>query len=147
MKKSKYSRDKRSPTPKSEVISRIMSKVRCRDTTPEMLFRSVLFKNGIRGYRVNDRRFPGKPDLCFTKKKIAIFINGCFWHRCPKCKLHIPKHNREYWIDKFSKNKERDKRNLQELQLMGWKTLTFWECEIKKNLPEAISKTIKLLEQ
>ena len=72
--------------------------------------------------------------------KIAIFINGCFWHRCPFCKPSIPATNREYWMNKFSNNVARDKANYEKLESEGWRVIVIWECEIKKDLNQSMSK-------
>ena len=81
---------------------------------------------------------PGRPDVAFVGRKLAIFVMGCFWHRCPECQMAVPKKNVEYWEAKFARNVERDKRNLEALEAMGWKVLVLWEHQLKKkNLEEA----------
>lgn len=110
---------------------------------PELLLRKALCEAGIKGYRLNWKKAPGSPDIAFVGKKIAIFVNGCFWHRCPKCNRSIPKTNREYWMKKFDRTVERDSLNLGKLQELGWKALTIWECEIKKDLDSQVSKIKK----
>ena len=130
----KYIRDKRSPKPLSEATSKVMSANRAKDTKPEILFRKVLWANGIRGYRLNWRKAPGRPDIAFPGKKIAIFINGCYWHRCPKCELPLPKTNTNFWKEKFDRNILRDFQKNKELINFGWNVLIFWECDIKKDI-------------
>ena len=104
-----YLRDKRSPTPSSESTSKVMSANKSKDTKPEIKLRKILWKEGIRGYRLNWKKAPGRPDIAFPGRKIAIFINGCYWHRCPKCELPLPKSNVQFWKDKFDNNIARDK--------------------------------------
>ena len=106
-----YSRDKRSPTPSSESTSKVMSANKAKDTKPEIKLRKILWKEGIRGYRLNWKKAPGRPDIAFPGRKIAIFINGCYWHRCPKCDLPLPKSNVQFWKDKFDNNIARDKKD------------------------------------
>jgi len=135
-----YIRDGRAPVPEKEVTSMIMSRIKGKDTKPELLLRKRLWNSGIRGYRVHWKKAPGNPDICFVGKKIAVFVNGCFWHRCPYCKLKLPKSHSAYWKEKFGKNVERDKRYQRELRQQGWKSITLWECKVKKNTEKCINK-------
>ena len=137
-----YSRDKRSPKPLSESTSKVMSANKAKNTKPEILLRKALWEKGIRGYRLNWKKAPGRPDIAFPGKKIAIFINGCYWHRCPKCDLPLPKSNVQFWKDKFDKNIARDKKKNKELLDLGWNVLVFWECDIKTDIFDC-SKIIK----
>jgi len=82
---------------------------KAKNTKPELLLRKALCSTGIRGYSLNWKKVPGKPDIAFPGKKIAIFVNGCFWHRCPICDLPLPKTNIEFWKNKFIRNVERDR--------------------------------------
>jgi len=86
-----YIRDKRSPRPRSEAVSRVMSANRAKDTRPEVALRKALRRAGGRGYRLHYKRVPGRPDIAFVSKRVAVFVNGCYWHRCPKCDLPLPK--------------------------------------------------------
>ncbi|MBN8584011.1 MAG: very short patch repair endonuclease [Ignavibacteria bacterium] len=138
-----FIRDGRAPIPRNVNISRVMSANRAKNTKPELLIRNELYKREIRGYRIHPKNIPGKPDIALTRNKIGIFINGCFWHRCPYCKLKIPQSNKYFWENKFAKNKERDKRKIYELKRMGWVTLTLWECQIKKDVNKQILKIEK----
>ncbi|HVX26317.1 MAG TPA: very short patch repair endonuclease [Parafilimonas sp.] len=133
-----YIRDKRSPKPKNENVSRVMSANKGKDTKPELLLRKALWKNGLRGYRLNYKKVPGRPDIAFPSKKIAIFVHGCFWHRCPTCDLPLPKNNVDFWEEKFKKNLARDKQKLIQLKEKGWYTLVIWECKLKHGLEKAI---------
>ncbi|MDX5428413.1 MAG: very short patch repair endonuclease, partial [Bacteroidota bacterium] len=83
---------------------------------------------------------PGRPDLAFSRAKLAVFVNGCYWHRCPSCDLPLPKNNQDFWKKKFEANKARDKKKILDLGSAGWKVLVFWECEIKNDLDEVVEK-------
>lgn len=128
-----YIRDKRSPTPKNELTSRVMSSIGAKNTKPELTLRKALWKMGLRGYRIHWKKAPGKPDIAFPGRKVAIFVNGCYWHRCPACKPELPKSNTTFWKLKFEQNVIRDQKKTKDLRNLGWKVLTFWECELKRN--------------
>ena len=117
-----------------EQRSRIMRAVRSRDTKPEMTVRRLVHSMGYR-YRLYRKDLPGKPDLAFISRRKAIFVHGCFWHGhdCPRGSRE-PKTNRDYWIPKIAKTRERDKATMERLQKMDWKTLVIWECEIDRSL-------------
>ena len=107
-----------------------MRSIKSRDSKPEIILRKHLFSKGYR-YRKNYKKLPGRPDIVFVSKKIAIFVNGCFWHQHENCKIaNKPRSNTAFWDEKFKKNLERDKRNLQELKDTGWNPIVIWECEI-----------------
>ncbi len=108
-----------------------MSRIRSKNTKPELIVRKVLHNSGIR-YRLHAKNLPGKPDLSNKSKKFAIFVNGCFWHQHKGCKrANIPKSNTSYWIPKLVKNVNRFKENLDRLDTMGYRTAVIWECEVK----------------
>jgi len=108
-----------------------MSRIRSRDTAPEIFVRSLLHRLGFR-FRKNVKALPGKPDIVLPKHRIAIFVHGCFWHQHPKCKRStVPRTNMEYWIPKLRGNVDRDKQHKKKLEEIGWKTCIVWECEIK----------------
>ena len=111
-----YVRDGRSPIPKKDTTSKIMSRIRGKNTKPEITLRKEMWKNDIRGYRLHWKKVPGRPDIAFPKRKVAIFVNGCFWHRCPYCNPPLPKTHIEFWKAKFYKNKERNKNKINDLQ-------------------------------
>jgi DNA mismatch endonuclease (patch repair protein) len=138
----KYIRDGRAPIPQSSSISRVMSANRGRDTGPELKFRKALRALGIRNYRIHLKNVPGRPDVSIPNKKIAIFINGCFWHRCPFCKLPLPKSNTAFWKKKFVNNIKRDRSKTMTLRNAKWKVFVFWECEIERS-PERYAKKVK----
>ena len=111
--------------------SAIMARVRSWDTTPERLVRSTLHKLGYR-YRLHDARLPGKPDLSFPSRRVALFVHGCFWHRHPSCKrASTPVARQEYWLKKFERTTARDLRNRVELEQNGWTVLIIWECQLR----------------
>jgi DNA mismatch endonuclease (patch repair protein) len=134
-----YLRDGRAPVPVKEATSRVMSANKGRNTKPELLLRRALYQNGMKGYRLNWKKVPGRPDIAFPGRKVAIFVHGCFWHRCPLCNLATPKSNQNFWSKKFEKNVERDRAKQQQLKLMGWQVLTIWECQIKKNIINSVN--------
>ncbi|MCC8361015.1 very short patch repair endonuclease [Salinimicrobium sediminilitoris] len=111
-----------------------MSRIRSKDTKPEILVRKYLFSRGLR-YRLNSSSLPGKPDLVFHKYKTVIFVNGCFWHGHQECKyFKLPQTRQEWWKNKIYKTIERDKKNLAKLKNDGWKVLVVWECQLKKDI-------------
>ena len=126
-----------------------MAAIRSKDTKPEMIVRRGLWSRGFR-YRLNHKRLPGHPDLVLRKYRTCIFVNGCFWHghhvnlqfddsqftieNSECCK--IPKTNREFWVAKIRRNKERDKEEQRKLAEMGWHCITVWECELKPSKRE-----------
>jgi DNA mismatch endonuclease, patch repair protein len=113
--------------------SHCMSQIRSKNTQPEMALRQALSSKGIRGYRIH-YKLAGSPDIVFPRKKIAIFIDGCFWHRCPKCSIRIPIQNRSYWLKKIINNVRRDKLVTARLRKLGWKVIRVWEHAVRKNL-------------
>jgi DNA mismatch endonuclease, patch repair protein len=140
-----YVRDGRSPIPKNENISKVMSANKGKNTGPELRFRQALRKRNLLGYRLHSKNVPGRPDIVFHKKKLAIFIHGCYWHRCPSCKYVLPKTNRIFWKRKFEANKMRDKNKKKLLAKEGWKTLTIWECQLKKDIDKQVDKVIEFI--
>ena len=125
-----------------EQRSKIMGRIRGKDTTPELILRRALHCRGHR-YRIHARGLPGRPDLLFPSKRVAIWVHGCFWHfhQHPNCPISkIPKSRTEYWIAKFDRNRARDARDQAMLTEMGWQTIVVWECELK---PRARDDTIE----
>ncbi len=132
-----------------------MSAIRSQNTKPEMIVRRGLWRRGFR-YRLNHKRLPGHPDLVLRKYRTCIFVNGCFWHghhinlqntdlqatieNSECCK--IPKTNREFWVKKICRNKERDTADLRKLAAMGWHCITVWECELKPSKREETLTTL-----
>lgn len=120
--------EKRSTLSRSEVMARIGSK----DTRPELIVRQGLHARGVR-FRLHRKDLPGRPDLVLPKFQSAIFIHGCFWHSHENCKnFRIPKTRAEFWNEKLSMNRLRDKRNIEALRGGGWRVLIVWECETRR---------------
>jgi len=108
-----------------------MSRIKGKNTKPELLVRKFLFKNGFR-YTLHDKKLPGKPDIVFTKRKIAIFVHGCFWHGHTGCKYFvIPKSRTEWWLNKINGNKNKDLESIMKLEELGWEVIVIWECDLK----------------
>lgn len=122
-----------------EKRSEIMSRIRGKNTSPELTIRKLVYSLGYR-YRLYSKDLPGKPDLVFPGRKKVIFVHGCFWHYHGCKKGQLPKSRLDYWLPKLEANKRRDEENSQELIKQGWKVLVLWQCEIKKTsvLKEAI---------
>lgn len=115
-----------------EVRSYNMSRIKGKDTKPEMLVRRFLHANGFR-YGLHNKKLPGKPDLVLRKHKTVIFVHGCFWHGHEGCKYaSIPKTRTEWWKNKINRNKELDIQNSKLLESKGWKIITIYECQLKK---------------
>ena len=122
-----------------------MSRIKGRDTQPEKTLRSLLHKNGLR-FRIHDKRLPGHPDIVLPKYRSVIFVHGCFWHRHPGCRYaSVPETRSAFWNEKFSRNVERDRRNVFLLEEAGWKTIIVWECELKKDPAVVLGNTLALL--
>ena len=120
----------------SEAVHKSMQGNKRANTKPELVLRELLRTHGLTGYRLQ-WKVPGHPDVCWPGKKVAVFVNGCFWHRCPRCKLSTPKTNVDYWTAKFERNQERDRQVRAALESEGWTIHTVWECELKKKNREA----------
>ena len=115
-----------------------MSRIRGRDTKPELVVRSFLHRRGLR-FRLHRAGLPGRPDIVLASSRTAVFVHGCFWHRHTRCRFaYTPKSNLAVWEDKFAKNVERDKRALRTLRSQGWRAVVVWACQVGD---------IKLLEQ
>jgi len=140
-----YARDHRSPTPLNETVSSYMRSNSSKNTGPELLLRKAMWAAGIRGYRLHWNKVPGRPDIAFPGRKTAIFINGCFWHRCPICQLPMPKNNAAFWQQKFDTNISRDVKKHRELTDSGWKVLIIWECELKSDVEKQVQKVRNIL--
>ena len=126
----------KSPPASSEAVRNIMLANRSTDTGPEKVARRMLREAGHPGYRLHWRiddeegRYICRPDITYPGRKLAIFVHGCFWHRCPRCALGLPKSNTDYWSEKFERNVERDRTKEAALLELGWTVRTVWECEI-----------------
>ena len=135
----------KSPKPKPAPLTRseIMSRIKSRDTKPELMVRKALWAEGFR-YRLHDRRLPGKPDLAFGRIKTALFVHGCFWHAHENCpNFRAPKSRQEYWAPKLERNKSRDLETKRKLEEEGWKVVTIWECQLSE--PDWLEKLKAIL--
>jgi DNA mismatch endonuclease, patch repair protein len=112
-----------------EKRSEMMSRIRGRDTAPEIAVRSLLHRMGYR-FRLHRRDLPGRPDVVLPRHHVVVFVHGCFWHRHRACKLaYTPKTRRKFWREKFEGNIERDRTVQRKLRKLGWKVVVVWECE------------------
>ncbi|MEO6231126.1 MAG: DNA mismatch endonuclease Vsr [Ferruginibacter sp.] len=119
-----------------------MSRIKGKNTKPEMLVRKYLFAKGYR-YRLHDKKLPGKPDIVLPKYKTVIFVHGCFWHGHEGCKYYVvPKTNTDWWLNKINGNIANDVKAVKALKKDGWKIITIWECELK---PAQVEKTLNIL--
>lgn len=117
-----------------------MSRVKSKNTKPELILRSSLHGLGLR-FRLHAKDLPGKPDLTFKRYRVAVFVNGCFWHGHKGCrKAALPETNIEFWKTKIEKNKNRDKKAYGKLKKMGWRVVVVWECRLMKNGDATASK-------
>ena len=126
----------RVPEASSEATRHVMQANRSKNTGPELLVRSALREAGLTGYRIHWKKAPGKPDICFPGRRVAIFVHGCFWHRCPHCSPSRPKTHSEFWRQKFERNRARDARDSALLVSAGWTVVVVWECRLKRGLLE-----------
>ena len=112
-----------------------MSRIKAKDTAPEMTVRKVLKSIKVR-HKANPEKLPGKPDLLLTHSEVLIFVHGCFWHRCSskKCtRANMPKSNQAYWRPKLERNVSRDRENIKKLKKLGWKPYIIWECQTRNH--------------
>lgn len=115
----------------------VMSRIRDKNTRPELAVRRYIHGSGLR-YSLHAKNLPGKPDMVLRKFKVVVFINGCFWHAHEGCKyFRFPKTNREYWERKINANVARDKQSYDTLRWDGWRVLVVWECELKNGNADA----------
>jgi len=132
------------PSASSPAVHNVMVANKSTNTKPELIVRSLLRIAGFPGYRLHWRidgeggRYVCRPDISFPGRKLAIFVHGCFWHRCPKCDLGLPKSNVDYWRQKFEKNVERDRKKEASLEEIGWLVHTIWECDLERGTFEVV---------
>jgi DNA mismatch endonuclease (patch repair protein) len=126
---------------RSKTMSRVMAKG---NMSTELLFRMGLVRRGIKGWKVNHMSIPGKPDFWFENERVAVFVDGCFWHGCPKC-YRRPNSNQEYWDAKVKRVKRRDRAVKKELTALGFGVLRVWEHEIKDSLTNALDRLQSML--
>jgi DNA mismatch endonuclease (patch repair protein) len=110
-----------------------MSRIRGKDTSPELILRSALHRAGLR-FRLHRKDLPGKPDIVLVGPRIAVFVHGCFWHRHPDCRYATwPTTNTAFWQEKFARTVERDREAVEALERLGWHVIVAWECEIRRD--------------
>lgn len=126
----------------------MMSGIRSRNTKPEMVVRKFLHANGLR-YRINVEVLPGTPDIVLPRWKVVIFVNGCFWHRHPGCRLaYTPKTRQAFWLEKFEKNVARDLAAVSDLKMAGWRVFVVWECTLRLSQDQrALSELVKKIRE
>ncbi|GHA68493.1 hypothetical protein GCM10007389_21860 [Pontibacter akesuensis] len=117
-----------------------------KNTRPELKLRQALWRAGLRGYRVHWLKAPGKPDICYPGRRLAVFVHGCFWHRCPYCKPALPKTNLPFWQHKFEQNQARDAKYKRLYNEAGWQRVVVWECQLQQGL-QSIVAVIRELHQ
>ena len=140
-----YQRDGRAPVPKDARTSEVMSRIRAKNTKPELMMRSALRAMGLTGYRLHYDRVAGRPDIAFVSLKVAVFVHGCFWHSCPHCQRYTPKSNRAWWKKKLGRNVERDQEKATALRKEGWRVLTVWECQLRKDPAAQARRAARML--
>jgi DNA mismatch endonuclease (patch repair protein) len=119
-----------------------MSRIKGKNTKPEMLVRQFLHANGFR-YRLHVKDLPGKPDIVLPKYKTIIFIQGCFWHGHDQCGYYVvPKTKTEWWLEKINGNRTKDKLNIDKLKYTGWEVIEVWECELKPKIRESTFRAL-----
>jgi DNA mismatch endonuclease, patch repair protein len=129
-----------------ETRSYNMSRIKGKDTKPEMVVRKYLHAHGFR-YRLHVKNLPGKPDIVLPKYKTVIFVHGCFWHGHENCKYFVvPKTKTEWWLKKINGNIENDGKVVEALTNAGWKIITIWECELKKDSDTRLNKLVNNLQ-
>lgn len=125
-----------------------MSHIKGKNTKPELAIRKILFSKGLR-YRLHIKDLPGKPDIVFRSSRVAIFVNGCFWHQHKNCKdAFVPSSRKDYWLPKLERNVQRDSEAVASLGKMGWEVHVIWECffkdsELIKKMAERIFISVK----
>lgn len=133
--------DDRAPPASSAAVREVMRANRATNTAPERALRAALRAGGLRGYRLNWNGVPGRPDITYPGRKVAIFVHGCFWHHCRLCHQRLPRTHRDFWRAKFRANRARDARKRRELESLGWSVLEVPECRIERSLP-AVLKSV-----
>ena len=137
-------KDLRSPPASSEAVKSSMKGNKGKDTKPEILLRSALHRLGKR-FRKHYKKVPGSPDIAFVSSKLAVFVDGCFWHGCPKC-YKEPKTNTEFWRKKVEKNHDRAITVNKDLKGLGWAVERVWEHDVIKHNNKVIAKIINILD-
>ena len=120
------------PPATSTAVRSSMMGNRPANTQPEVILQTALTALGINHFDLHPK-LPGTPDIAFHTERVAVFVHGCYWHRCPHCSPHFPSSNKDYWTAKFARNRIRDQRNKAALKELGWTTVVVWECKLRKN--------------
>jgi DNA mismatch endonuclease (patch repair protein) len=128
-----------------ETRSRVMSKIRSKDTKPELALRRALWSAGLRGWRVHAKAYPGKPDVAFTRWKVAIFVDGRFWHGHPD--FFTPGKSGAYWDAKIARTQERDRLANETLAMDGWRVLRLWDFEVEQDTSACVQQVEMLLRE
>ena len=137
---------RRAPEASSLATRHVMQANKSKNTGPELKVRAALREAGLTGYRIHWKKAPGSPDVCFPGRRVAIFVHGCFWHRCPHCSLSRPRSHTSYWEEKFARNRARDARDEALLVKSGWTVLVIWECELKRDrLERTMARLVRLV--
>lgn len=119
-----------------------MSRIRSKNTKPEIMVRSILHRMGYR-FRIHGSKLPGRPDIVLAKHRAVIFVHGCFWHRHSGCKrATTPSSNSSFWNEKFERNVSRDKEKKAKLEELGWRVLVIWECAVLED-PERVARIVE----
>lgn len=126
--------------------SRMMSGIRGKNTSPELIVRKFLHAQGLR-YKLHAKDLPGKPDLVFPMYGVVVFVHGCFWHRHSGCRYSTtPASNQTFWQQKFDDNVRRDREAIKKLKKAGWRVLVVWECDMTDKILETLLRKIKTME-
>lgn len=130
------------PPPTSQAVRNVMRANRARNTGPEVRLRRALRAAGLGGYRLNWKKAPGRPDIAYPGRRVAVFVHGCYWHHCPRCYPNLPKSNPDFWARKFELNRERDARKRTNLEDAGWFVIETWECDVRDRMAEVVSEVV-----
>ena len=128
------------PPASSAGVRAVMQANRAKDTKPERSLRSALREAGYPGYRLNWKSAPGRPDISYPGRRVAVFVHGCYWHHCPMCHPKLPRSNPEFWARKFELNRERDARKRRQLEEANWTVYEIWEHEIRDRLDGVVAE-------
>jgi DNA mismatch endonuclease (patch repair protein) len=120
-----------------------MARIRSRDTKPELALRQALWALGIRGWRIHSKSLPGRPDLAFTRWRVAVFVDGCFWHGHPD--YFTPGKSGAYWDAKIARTQERDRLANERLTLAGWRVVRLWDFEVEEDLDGCVHRVVSVL--
>lgn len=124
----------------------VMSRIRSKDTKPELIVRSMLHRCGLR-FSLRRKDLPGQPDIVMPKHNMVVFVHGCYWHRHRGCKAaRMPAANQEFWQDKFRKTQKRDRQHKKEIEKAGWRVVVIWECQVMKEPEKVLNRILSHIE-